>query len=162
MREPYTGELAVAPLGGVLATGVVGFPEIRAVGIETGQAFVARAIGMDESTADVAYLSQRAIWVAEGTVHILRLRVRETRADLTADPAGAQTLIIDAVEGHRIAVSTQGMALTIVSASRYISKSRERRVSDTHHAGAGMGTQHQRQVTNREPGAIKPLIYQLA
>ena len=47
--EADARDLAVPPFDGVLAAGVVGFPGDRAVGIETSQAFVARAVGMGES-----------------------------------------------------------------------------------------------------------------
>jgi hypothetical protein len=113
--QAEAGSLAVACLGGVSAGAIVLLPEIRAAGVETSQADVVRAVGVKEGTAHMPDLTPGAVGVAERTGLILEVGLGATGADLAADPAGPQALIVDAIEGHGIAMSTKQVAVLVIA-----------------------------------------------
>ena len=54
--EAQASDLGIATLDKILAAGIVGFPEIRAVRIEPCQPFVVGAVGMEEGALKMTYL----------------------------------------------------------------------------------------------------------
>lgn len=115
--EAQALDLAVAAFGGVAAASIVLLPEIGAERVKAGQALVARAIGVDESVLDVACLAQGVVRVSEGARGVLGFGVGQVGTDLAADPTSTETRVVDAVEGHGIAVSAKRMAVLVVAAS---------------------------------------------
>jgi hypothetical protein len=113
--QAQTGDLAIASLHRILACAVVLFPECRVIGIEARQSLVTGTVGMKESTSDVPDHAQWAVRVAERAIGILRLGMRLPGAHLATDPASAQALVVESVEGHAIAVGTQRMTVPVVS-----------------------------------------------
>ena len=109
------GELAIASFDGILGCVIVSFPEWRLVRKETCQALVSRAIGMNESASEVGDEAHGTVWVTERTICVLRLlRVLEG-TDLATDPASTQTAVIEAIERHTVAVSTERITVLVIA-----------------------------------------------
>ncbi len=109
-------ELAIAAFGGIAAATVTPLPQHTAVRVEARQAGVGRAIGMSEGQLDVLDHAERALGLTEGTVGVRAVRRGATGTGLPTGPGGAQALIVEAIEAHRVTVGTEGLAVSVVAA----------------------------------------------
>ena len=77
---------------------------------------VARTIGVNESTSDMSDEAQRTVRITEGTVCIFGLLRMLVGTDLATNPASAQATVVNAIERHAVAVSTERNAALVIAA----------------------------------------------
>jgi len=71
---------------------------------------------MDKCPADVFDHAQWAVRVSEWTVCILRFGTELVSAYLATSPTGTQTLVVNPIERHTVAVSAKRIAVLVISA----------------------------------------------